>query len=480
MSQRTEGHERPVRDALTKLAPTLAAGANNNPRSLVRLLNNLLVDYVLWPQMCGDLSLRVATCLAVSRILRHGLGECYNSLVDNDMLCAAILAGGIASTQMESRWLQYRDPSWPPDALPYKPPGPPSAKEIRIDELLRSLASREHLTRVLDDTETGGVWLTEHDLRRQVNDFIVPQRAERPIDEFTDSERHVINVWRLADGALVRKLRGHWGKINAIAVTPDGTMAVSGSDDSKMTVWDLESGEAILSAIAAGGAVTAVAVSADGKRVVFSTRDTNVMTLDVPSKRLRPLGGHIGAVNAVGTSADGNVVVSGADDMTVRVWNLATEDARTLVGHTGAVKSLSVTPDGKWAASGSVDGTIMVWDLVNGRAARTIEGHSNHVVYSVAMTPDRSLIVSGGGDSMVVAWDLETGKERQTCCGHSLVVNSVAVTPDGGVAVSGSHDNAVMVWDLHTGRRVQTIIGHTGPVLSVAIAPEAHLVLSCE
>jgi hypothetical protein len=41
----------------------------------------------------------------------------------------------------------------------------------------------------------------------------------------------------------LRVLRGHQGLVEAVAVTPDGLRAVSGSHDKTLRVWDLKSGE---------------------------------------------------------------------------------------------------------------------------------------------------------------------------------------------------------------------------------------------
>jgi WD40 repeat protein len=46
-------------------------------------------------------------------------------------------------------------------------------------------------------------------------------------------------------GPLLRTLRGHSGSVRAVAVTPDGKKAVSGSGDLTLKVWDLEKGVAI-------------------------------------------------------------------------------------------------------------------------------------------------------------------------------------------------------------------------------------------
>ena len=76
-------------------------------------------------------------------------------------------------------------------------------------------------------------------------------------------------------------LRGHTGAVTAVAVTPDGRCAISGSSDKTLKVWDLESGA-----------------------------------------ELRTLEGHSDWVNAVAVTPDGRRAISGSADKTLRVWYL--------------------------------------------------------------------------------------------------------------------------------------------------------------
>ena len=96
-----------------------------------------------------------------------------------------------------------------------------------------------------------------------------------------------------------------------MAVTADGTRAVSGGDDGTVRVWDLATGQ-----------------------------------------QRAELTGHDGAVRSVAVTADGTRAVSGGDDGTVRVWDLATgQQQAELTGHDGTVLAVAVTADGTTARS---------------------------------------------------------------------------------------------------------------------------------
>ena len=44
-------------------------------------------------------------------------------------------------------------------------------------------------------------------------------------------------MWLLADGSLVRTLKGHTGGVYSVCVTPDGQHVVTASGDYTVRVW---------------------------------------------------------------------------------------------------------------------------------------------------------------------------------------------------------------------------------------------------
>ena len=56
------------------------------------------------------------------------------------------------------------------------------------------------------------------------------------------SEDYTLKVWDVTSGQELRSLAGHTREVNAVALTPDGRLAVSASDDKTLKVWDVASG----------------------------------------------------------------------------------------------------------------------------------------------------------------------------------------------------------------------------------------------
>jgi WD40 repeat protein len=191
-----------------------------------------------------------------------------------------------------------------------------------------------------------------------------------------------------------------------VAISADGSRAVSAGDDGTVTVWDLTTATAILRRRT--WAVNGVAISADGSRAVSAGDDGTVKAWDVTTgavdttlspRRSRRwfsirYGGHKGRVNGVAISADGSRAVSAGDDGTVRMWDLTTGTGiGKLEGHIGPARGVAISADGSLAVSGGYDRTVRVWDVMtsNHLATFTADGP----VDSVAIAADTVTIVAG-------------------------------------------------------------------------------------
>jgi serine/threonine protein kinase len=232
-----------------------------------------------------------------------------------------------------------------------------------------------------------------------------------------------------AASQAVRVLAGHSGPVRAIAVTPDGSRAVSGSDDQTLRCWDLQTGQ----------------------------------TAQV-------LRGHTGPVTGVAVTPDGNHAVSASEDKTLRIWDLQTGQARVLTGHTDEVDSVAMLPGGRRFVSASHDGELRIWDFETGETVGVLGPHTHAMVFdSLAVTPGSRRVITGLTDGTLRVWDLGTGQTVSVLTGHTALVDCVALTPDGHRAISGSWDFTLRVWDLKAYQTLRTLKGHTGPITDVAV-----------
>jgi WD40 repeat protein len=230
-----------------------------------------------------------------------------------------------------------------------------------------------------------------------------------------------IKMWSLATGQEIYTLKGHTGRVNIIAMTPDGQTLVSGSKDKTIKLWNLARGQEI-----------------------------------------RTLEEHSNSVNAFAISPDGKTLAIGSDDNTIKLWDLTTgQQIGTLKSHSSWVSAVTFSPDGQTLASGSRDKTIKLWNWAKGKTIRTFTGHSQTVT-SIAIAPDGNTLVSGSDDKTIKLWNLDTGEEIRTLHKHSDQVKAIAISPDGYALASGSLDKTIKLWDIDTGEEIHTLKGHDG------------------
>jgi WD40 repeat protein len=273
-----------------------------------------------------------------------------------------------------------------------------------------------------------------------------------------------------ASGSLVHVLTGHQDKVKAVAVTGDGTRAVTTSDDETAIVWDLAAGTVLHTLTGHPGQVWAVAVTGDGTWAVTTSTDGTVIVWDLASGTpLHTLTRHQSRFVEVAVTGDGTRAVTTSDDGTVIVWDLAsgTPLHTTLTRHDSRFVEVAVTGDGTWAVT-SDDGTALVWDLTSGTMLHTLTGRPGQF-WAVAVTGDGTRAVTGGTDGTVIVWDLASGTPLHTRTGHQEKVKAVAVTGDGTRAVTTSTDGTAIVWDLASGTPLHTRTGRQDTITAVAV-----------
>lgn len=327
--------------------------------------------------------------------------------------------------------------------------------------------------------------------------------------------------------------RAHAGPIHALAVTPDGKLLASASEDATIKLWSIPDGRLLATLKEHTSPVNALAISRDGRLLVSGAgyaylnssvrQDATVDTIrawSLPDGRLlatinkaklkgkvfyvlSPHGSLVdteqqSGVLAVALAPDGKLVVSGARDTTVRTWALVEGSPPSMLadwgkGHARGVQALAIAPDGQTLASGSSDKTIRLWSLPDGRLTATLEGHTAYVS-AVAFTPDGKTLVSASRedtvaklppdrqpDNTIRLWSVPEGRMQARLEGHTSGVTAIAVAmQDGAVLASGSRDRSVRLWALPQGQPLATLEGHAQPVTAVAVTPDGKLLISAD
>jgi WD40 repeat protein len=179
---------------------------------------------------------------------------------------------------------------------------------------------------------------------------------------FCGSEDAVVERFALADGTRTVLGGGHTTWVRAVAFAKDGSRAVSGGCDGKLTWWD-----------------------------PAAEAPTPVHSVDA----------HKGWIRALDVSPDGTLLASGGNDNVVRLWNIADGTlVRELAGHPRHVYSVVFHPQGEFLLSGDLTGGLKQWDVATGAEVRAFDAtplHSYNGGQQVDFGGIRAIAVSGDG-----------------------------------------------------------------------------------
>ncbi len=264
-----------------------------------------------------------------------------------------------------------------------------------------------------------------------------------------------LRLWEVATGREVRSFTGHADKVIAAAFSPDGKHILSAAQDYSLKTWDVVSGRPLHTVT--GDFHEAAAFSPDRQYALSATYKKAVLWEVATRRKVRTLRKHAGWITAVAFSADGKYVLSGGDDKTVQLWDAATgKTVHTWTGHAEAISTVALSPDGTLAVSGSRTGEMRLWDAVTGKAVQTFPKQTGGIT-SLSFAPDGRHVISACNDVVMRLWEARTGREVRTFLGYKPISHAV-FSPDGRHVLSGNHaagSGSITLWDAATGEEAQ-------------------------
>ncbi len=237
-------------------------------------------------------------------------------------------------------------------------------------------------------------------------------------------EQDILDV---TTGVPVIKYRGHDGLTHAVAMSPDGTIAVTaGGSNNEIHVWDAATAKIIQTLTGTGRSVWAAGISTDGRRIAWGHRETGRTT-----NRRGPLEYALRLPGAERAPTDPVAI---------------TADTKSFVEAVTESGDLSLERRG-----GGDFGYFAILDLERGsdviaRMERTERDGYGHDSFTFA---GDGKIASGAGHGWLTLFDL-AGNRLGDLIGHTSNIWSVAATPDGRRLVSGSDDQTIRLWNAAT------------------------------
>jgi WD40 repeat protein len=249
-------------------------------------------------------------------------------------------------------------------------------------------------------------------------------------------------------------MKAHRGEVTSVAVCPNGTHFVSGSDDHTICVWQRGRPIPVLT-LRHKSAVRVVACSPTSKqmKVAVGCADGTLCLWDL-SNLSKPAGPmpfkdqHRGAVTALAFSPDGAWLASGSEDNTIQLWNASTGvlvypfDLEHGVDepHQGTITALCITPQCK-LVSAARDGTLRVWTLHQKGARLAGEPIANRggTINHLGVSHDGRYMLYDQGKTLQVlnVYDGSTACVLENLGGANAFDTLALFSPDGSLMLTG-------------------------------------------
>jgi WD40 repeat protein/tetratricopeptide (TPR) repeat protein len=283
-------------------------------------------------------------------------------------------------------------------------------------------------------------------------------------------EDRTARLWNLASSRNTSFMLAHQAPIKAVALSPDGSLALTGSLDRTARVWDTATGKAIGQPLVHPGEVLAVAFGPDGRTVATGCGrergDARVWDVSLGN----PLGGpltHAGSVLAVAVSPDGKRVATAGRDQVARLWDAHTGDPVGVgLPHNAEVNAVAFSPDSQTLVSAGDDSTALFWHAATGKPVvresvfQAKPGLRMKYQFGVGAR-DRGMGLSGfgrlGGEGEQRGepfWGPARGKSSGRRGGEEAALFALAFSPDGKKLVTAGRGGNADLWDAQRGAAV--------------------------
>ena len=282
------------------------------------------------------------------------------------------------------------------------------------------------------------------------HDFTVTSIAVSPDSSLalTGSEDLSVRLWEICTGKEWLKLEGHTERIKSVAFSPCGNFFVTGSVDKTARIWDIRTAETVTVLEGHQLVVEAAVFSPQCRQVLTGSWDCNAKLWDVESgDEILSFDKHTEYIWSVGFSSDGNYVVTGGQDRIINVWNVRDGSLRSSITtspHT--IQAVQFFTDNNVVIAAHDDGVARVWDIHSRKVVRKFREHTDFL-WSVVAYPEMDLMVTCGKDNKAKIWDISKGKVLKTF-NHQSSILSAIISPDGRFLITCDDNGRIGFWVL--------------------------------
>ncbi|MFW7382198.1 MAG: WD40 repeat domain-containing protein [Oligoflexus sp.] len=309
------------------------------------------------------------------------------------------------------------------------------------------------------DLETGEfIFKTSTDHSDDIFSLVITPDGEKVISASKDRSLIVSN---LSDGSLDRIIYGSTDSITSVQVS-ENNIIVAGSMDNYIRKWDLITGYQIGEALRVDSfLLDSVAISKDGDIIVSTTdepilrvwnnssRNSFVRTLREPQSNV--------AIRSLDVNLKHGKVVSGSDKGLLRLWDVKSGDLiQSIEAHEDTIYQIKWPEGLDQIFTSSKDSTLRSWEYTHEAiSSRNIWEYEDEWLFSLDYDPQSSQLAIGTWGGRVIFKSFDDALLDQTVDLSSAWLK-VAFNPSNQTLLTATRGGILHTWDLESQQIIQT------------------------
>jgi WD40 repeat protein len=295
---------------------------------------------------------------------------------------------------------------------------------------------------------------------------------------------------------------------NAAAVSPDGTVVVTGGTDGTAREWEISSDTQVLAFGGHSAPIQAVAFS--GSQVLTASLDGTAKVWDAAPIEQRELlpGPDSVLITASFSPTNADMVATASRDGALQVWN--TQHRTSAAGQaepaSSGIASAEFSHNGKLLVTagyrseqakiysvGNLHRPVGVLDAAKNPMCRNPSSTTSASMYSATFNSSGTQVVTADANGVACVWDVSNDQpvraliEPAGASAGALGVGGVGgsdlrwavFSPDGKQILTASNDGTARIWDAQTGQQLQVMSEPSGEALNDAwFSPNGKLVVT--
>ena len=282
----------------------------------------------------------------------------------------------------------------------------------------------------------------------------------------------IVDTWDIRKGRKIQSFQIHKDTATHLQVSPDGSLAVSYGNDSKIILWETATGK-IIESIPIDFKIS------DSSSFIFSENGKWIFIRDWQSPTTTYLGIFNGILNKfysdVMLQISSDKILIKASDEEAAILNLKSgQIEKTLFETNDKITCMSITSEKDYIAVGFKNGRISVFDLTEKVFSKDFCGELSPIT-SFSLSSD-SAFAFGNQEGRNFLWDFKKGKRIYKLSAYkSKTVQTVVYK---GKLFSCFENGMIKVWDLSSGAQINVWQAHSSRTSSIFISEENNRIFS--